>query len=114
LRDRDAERVGAQPLLGHLERRPRPGARLEEEIDDGAASQRRDLLDGTRGDLLHRLRGVEDERDFLGLEVGDAEQVTRLQHYEASPCKSTSSSPSISWRRTWTLCFGEVGRFLPT
>ena len=32
----------------------------------------------------------------------------------ASPSMSTSSVPSISWRRTWTLCFSDVGRFLPT
>ena len=56
----DAQRVGAQPLLGDLERRARPRARLEEQVDDGPAAQRRHLLDRPRADLLHRLGGVED------------------------------------------------------
>ena len=58
----DVERVGAQALLGDLERRARARARLEEQVDDRLAAQRRHLLDRARADLLHRLGGVEDQR----------------------------------------------------
>jgi hypothetical protein len=71
----DAERVGAEALLGNLERRARAGARLEEQVHDRLAAQRGHLLDGARAHFLHRLGGVEDERDLLRREVGDAQQV---------------------------------------
>ncbi len=65
-RGRDAERVGAQALLRDLERRARARARLEEEVHDRPAAQGRHLLDGAAANLLHRLGGVEDERDLVG------------------------------------------------
>ena len=37
------------------------------------------FLIGRRADFLHRLGGVEDERDLLGRQVGDAEQVLVAQ-----------------------------------
>ena len=37
------------------------------------------FLIARRADLLHRFSGVEDQRDFVGLEPGDSEQVARLQ-----------------------------------
>ena len=104
----DVQRVGAEPLLGDLERGPRPRARLVEQVDDRLAAQRRHLLDRPLADLAHRFGGVEHAVDLVGREVGDAEQV--LLH----PSTSTSSRPSISASRTCTLCDGEVGRFLPT
>ena len=58
------KRVGAQPLLGDLERRPRARARLVEQVDDGLAAQRRHLLDRPLADLAHRLGGVEDQVDL--------------------------------------------------
>ncbi len=136
----DAQGVGAEALLGDLERRPRPRARLEEQVDDGAAAQRRHLLDRAAADLLHRLGGIEDQRDLVGVEAGDPEQVPasfsagcrrrrRPDRFGArsalsdaiddsrghgSPSMTISSVPSISWRRTCTLCLSDVGRFLPT
>ena len=103
----DAERVGAQPLLGDLEGRAGAGAGLEEEVDHRAPAQRRDLLDGPAADLLHRHGGVEDQRDLVPLHAGDAEQVPRPQRRgargrvhrgacHASPSITTSSVPSIS------------------
>ena len=75
-RDGDVQRVGAQPLLGDLERRARARARLEEQVDDRLAAQRRHLLDRPLADLAHRLGGVEDQRrSRRGVEVGDAEQI---------------------------------------
>ena len=58
--DGDVQRVGAQPLLGNLERRARPRARLVEQVDDGLAAQRRHFLDRPLADLAHRFGGVED------------------------------------------------------
>ena len=132
-RGRDAQRVGAQTLLGDLERRARARARLEEQIHDGAAAQRGHLLDRSAADFLHRDGGVEDERDLVGREALDPEQVPRAQlrggrrlrtsgrlcsigclGRHASPSIRISSTPSISCSRTCTLCFSDVGTFLPT
>ena len=100
----DVQRVGAQPLLGHLERRPGPGAGLEEQVDDGAAAQRRNLFDRPMRDFLHRRRRVENQDDLLRRQVGDAEQVLVLQ-----PCRRSVGtrndrppwrhSPAV-WMRT--------------
>jgi hypothetical protein len=110
-----AEGVGAQALLGELERHARARARLEEEVDDGPAAQRRDFLDRARTDFLHRQRGLEDQVDLVRLEVGDAEQMPAAEaRGDAHPSTSTSSRPSISARRTCTLCWREVGMLRPT
>ena len=92
------ERVGAQALLGDLERRARARARLEEQVDDRLAAQRRHFLDRPLADLPHRFGGVEHAVDLVAREVGDAEQI--LLHSWIS----TSSRPSISVSRTCTLC----------
>ena len=93
-RDRDAQGVGAEPLLGDLERHARPRARLEEQVDDGAAAQRRHLLDRARADFLHRLGGVEDQDDLLGRELLDAEQMPAAERRRGgaeAPGRSRSS-----------------------
>ena len=64
-RRREVQRVGGEPLFRDLERRARAGRRLDEEIDDGLAAQRRDLLDLTRRDVGEPLGGVEDQRDLV-------------------------------------------------
>ena len=58
-------------------RTTRAGARrgLVEEVDDGAAAQRRDLLDLAAGDLGERLGAVEDPLDPGAVEVVDRDQV---------------------------------------
>src|SRR5438477_446302 len=71
----DVHRVGAQALLGELERDPGPGGGLEEEIDDGLAAERRHLLDGALADFLERLGGVEDEPDLPGGERLQPDQI---------------------------------------
>ena len=76
---RDAERVGAQALLGDLERGAGARARLEEQVHDRPAAEGRHLLDGPSANLLHGLGRIEDERDLVGVEAGDPEQVTRFQ-----------------------------------
>ena len=133
-RGRDVQRVGAEPLLGDLERGPGARARLEEQVDDRPAAQRRDLLDRPRCRLPsspRRCRGS--ARSPPASSSSMPEQVPRAQpdgggldgrrgvrgaiggvRAHASPSMRTSSAPSISWSRTCTLCSREVGTFLPT
>src|SRR5690606_19012469 len=102
-------------LSGDLEGGSGPGGVLEEEVDDRAPPQGRQLLDVAVLDLVHRDGGVEDRDDLLAGEVGDREQVL---HGCASggPAIRTPSGrwPSCSARRTITRSAAEVGRFLPT
>ena len=74
---RDVHGVGAEPLLGDLERGSGPGARLEEEIHHRVPAQGRPPLDRPRADLLHGLRGIENQQDFVGRQIPDAQQVLR-------------------------------------
>ncbi len=53
----------------------RARGRLEEEIDDRRAAQRRHLLDRALADFLERLGGVENEFDLLAAERLEAEQI---------------------------------------
>ena len=71
----DADDVGAESLGGELEARARAGARLVEEVDDRAASERRHLLDLAAGDLGERLGAVEDPLDPGAVQVVDRDQV---------------------------------------
>jgi hypothetical protein len=63
------DRVGREALGRDLEARARAGRGLEEQVDDRAPAQGRQLLDAALVDLLERLGGVEDERDVIGGEV---------------------------------------------
>ena len=53
-RRRNIDHVGTQPVGGQLEGRARPGARLDEKVDQGFATQRRNLFDLPRPDLFER------------------------------------------------------------
>src|ERR1051325_1746971 len=101
----DVDGVGAQALLGELERDPGPGGGLEEEIDDGLAAERRHLLDGALADFLERLGGVEDEPDLPGGERLEADQIlpeAGAGHTGAPRTSSTWSRPSSSRTATST------------
>ena len=116
----DRDHVGAQALGRELERRARPRARLVKQVHDRPAAQRGDLLDLAPGDLVERFRAIEDPFDRRAVEVVDREQMgpdsghaaTRVG-VAAGPIV-TSSTPSISSTRTFTLWSWEVGMFLPT
>src|SRR3989454_3326996 len=60
----------------------RTRGRFEEQIDDGLAAERRDLLDGPLGDFLEGLGSIEDEPDLVRREVRSEEHTSELQ----SPC----------------------------
>ena len=57
------------------------------------------FLIGRRADFLHRLGGVEDQRDLVGVEVRDAEQVPRLQ-----PARCAGGAVSAVRRRLRASC----------
>jgi hypothetical protein len=61
----DADHVGREALGGKLEGREGSGARLVEEVDDGAAAERRHLLDVAAPDLGEALGAVEDAVHLL-------------------------------------------------
>ena len=71
----DVDRVGAHPFAGDLETAARAGGVLEEQVDDCAAAQGRDLLDLATLHVLHLGGGVEQRPDQVGVEVADREQV---------------------------------------
>ena len=69
--------ISRETLGRDLEGCARPRARLQEQVDDGATAQRRQLLDATLVDLLERLGGVEDQIDVLGSEIVHRDDVAR-------------------------------------
>src|SRR5262249_8086748 len=91
---------------GDLERGARARRRLEEEVDDGLAAQRRHLLERPVEDLEEGLGEVEDGGDVLGRERLDAEQVpVRGGGHQAGvrarkTTRSSGSPPSRSITRT--------------
>ena len=79
--------------------------RLEEEVDDRLASQHRNLADAALGDLLERLRRVEDRDDLLSAERFKAGQILAQRrsgagHRFSAGVSTTASAPSS--RGTWT------------
>ena len=111
----EVHRVGRQPLGGGLERQPRARGLLEEQRDDRAPPQGRDLGDRP---LAHLDEGVGDRQDLVdlvGSEVRDREQMLATAHrgppLTASARTSPSSTPSPV---TLTISSRRVGRFLPT
>src|ERR1041385_2536746 len=114
---RDVHRVGAQALLGELERDPGPGGGLEEEIDDGLAAKRGHLLDGALADFLERLGGVEDEPDLPGGQRLQPDQVLPEPRPGPTGPPRTSSAwsrPSSSFTATSTRSSGTVVTASPT
>jgi hypothetical protein len=117
----EVEGVGREPLLRHLEREAGPGRRLEEQVDDRLAAQRRHLLDRALGNLAHLLGGIEEQLDLAGRQRVDADQVLAAQaggrcdgHQRASRASHTPSSSSVSARRTWTSSVRAEGTARPT
>ena len=78
---RDIDHIGTEPLAGDLERGPRSSARLVEEVDHGLSAERGDLLDLPRGDLFHRVGGLQDKKDLLPLQFADRQEVLSLQRH---------------------------------
>ena len=74
-RGRDVDHVGRKPLARKFEGRPRPRARLVEEVDHRLAAERRHLLDVPLGHVLERGGRIEDELDLISSHAFYAEQV---------------------------------------
>ncbi len=84
-RARDVDRVGRQPLGRDLERRARAGRRLEEQVDDRLAPQRRHLLDGPLVDLQEPVAEIEQHGDLRGGERLHPQQVPVREPAHAAP-----------------------------
>src|SRR5438552_3424925 len=72
---RSSDLIGGETFFREFERDTRTRGRFEEQIDDGLAAERRDLLDGPLGDFLEGLGGIEDEPDLVCREVFEPDQV---------------------------------------
>ena len=106
----DVDRVGREPLLGELERDARARRRLEEQVDDRRAAQRRHLLDRPLADLLERLGGVENEANLLAATAARARadpcRATPSRRRPPRSAMTTASLPSSSATSTSTRCVG--------
>ena len=110
----EVDDVGAQALGRELERRARARGGLVEEVQDGAAAQRRHLLDLAIGDLGEGGGAV---ADALDARRGRGPRWRAGGLTPAPPRASvivTSSTPSSSATCTLTRSARAVGRFLPT
>ena len=75
LRGVHVDDVGAQPLPGDLETQERPRRVLEESIDDRQSGQAVAVLLALPVEIDPLFRLVEQEQDFVALQLADAEQV---------------------------------------
>ena len=107
---------------GELEGGARARARFDEEIDERLAPQRRDLLDLAGADFFEGIGRIENESDFLGGQLAQAEQVFACPAQSIglllmlSPVlnsQTASGSVDILQAHTHTLSRA-VGRFFPT
>ena len=76
--DASAEKLmmsARQPLRGQFKTDARARGRLDEQIDDRFAAQRRDFFDGALADGLEAARRVQHGDDFLRRERFDVEQM---------------------------------------
>ena len=117
----DADHVGAEPLGGELEARARAGRGLVEQVDNGPAAERRDLLDLPPGDLDEGLGAIEDPldpgRSRSSIEIRwrrplmpRGASLSGVGRGRSSPRRTRR--PPRRGRRPAAAC--EVGRFLPT
>ncbi len=95
---REVDHVGREPLRRGFERDPGAGGVLEEQVHDGLAAQRRQLLHFARLRVGHVLGDVEDPQRVVAGERARVEQVP----HATSPSIDTRSSPSSSRRCTFT------------
>src|SRR5262249_18071626 len=118
----DRHHVGREPFRGEFEARRRAGGRLEEQVDDRAAAQGRELLHLPLQRVLEAVCSREQPLDVLAREVLDREQVPPGRTKEVVHALSSSgaginrtwSTSSTSISCTWMRSLRAVGRFLPT
>ena len=75
--DRNIERVCTQTFLSDFELRTGASTRLVEEVDDGLSTERGNFFYRPRTDLLHRFGCIEDQVNFVRIQVADAEKMMR-------------------------------------
>src|SRR5690606_21362179 len=89
----EVDDLARKPLRRALEAHAYAGRILEEQVDDRAAAQRRELLDLAVGDTRHVLGDVEQPDGVVAAQVQGREQVPHSSIV-------TSSVPSMSASRT--------------
>src|SRR5665213_636801 len=114
-RARDVDRVGREPLGRDLERGARAGRRLEEQVDDGLAPQRRYLLYRPLVDLEEAVPEIHDGGDLGRGKRLDTKQmaVRKCAHGRRSRSTTRSTSPR-SARSTRTDSPAVVSTVTPT
>src|SRR5712692_1445461 len=118
-RCREIERVGGKTFLRDLERDARARRCFHEEVDDQLPAKGRHFLHRPLAHFLESLGRVEDEHDFFGRKLLDAEEVFGFQrgsvgaHARYFSMINTSSSPSNSAMRTLITSSASVGTVLP-
>src|SRR5262249_8399341 len=105
--DAEVHRVCAEPFGRRLEAHPSARAVLEEEADDGLATQGRHLRHRATIDLGHVIAEVEQRAQTVGADVTDREQ---MLHDSPRP-RSWITTPSALTRTSSSRL---LGRFLPT
>ena len=82
---REVDHVGGQPLGRGLERAAGAGGVLEEEVDDRAAAQGRQLLDRPVGKPRQFGGGVENQNRVVAAQVARREQVPSHRRHSPAP-----------------------------
>jgi len=77
--------VGAQSFGRHFKRAPRPGARLEEKVDDCFASEYGNLFDFPSGNFVHRIGCVQDGENIRIGEILNSEEMFMSKRQQSSP-----------------------------
>jgi len=109
----EVDDVRRKSLLGQLEARAGAGGRLDEQVDDGLAAQRRHLFDRALAHRLEGQRGVQHGGDLRGRQRFNVQQMLAIPAHTGFS-STTSSAPPVSASRTRTLSARAVGTFLPT
>src|SRR5689334_23187252 len=128
----DVHGIGGKSFRRDFERSSRARGGFEEEIDDGAAAQRRHFLDLAFGDVAKSFSSVEQVRDLARIEFANAQQVSSIEsslhcshkksgHWplpfqavsDGRSTITTPSSSSNSWSMTLMISLFFVGTSLP-
>ena len=105
---REVDDIRAEPDRRELEADARAGARLDEEIHDRLATERRHPLDGASVDGLERSRRVEDDGELLGGQRLQVEQMSAGPGHLSGP-KFQGRRPGVDRKHGTTSSAAGIG-----
>src|SRR5438270_4113127 len=113
---RYVHRIRGESLFSELERDPRPGRILEEQIDDRGAAQGRNFFYRAFADLLERLGGIENKTNLLARQRLEPKQILAesTPHAAHLGTITTSVRSSSSATMTSTRSSPPTPTFFPT